>query len=331
MQAPDMSFQFAVADPPVAPKGIEIDGKDVAFNDFLAANKTVAFLIIRNDTLLYENYFAGYDSASIVPSFSMAKSITSLLIGCAIDDGYILSENEPVTRYLPEMAKNGFDKVTIKHLLQMTAGIDFNESYVNPFGDAAAFYYGRKLRKKTLNTELEYEPGAKFEYTSGTTQILGMVLEASLPEGTTVTRYLEEKIWIPLEMEFDAGWSIDRKKDGMEKTFCCINARARDYAKIGRLMLHKGNWNGRQIVSADWVAKSTTVDTTEGSVWYYQYQWWLPTRSGDFLATGILGQYIYVDPSSNMVIVRLGKKPGNVSWSALFPDLAKSYKSNFAM
>jgi CubicO group peptidase (beta-lactamase class C family) len=126
-------------------------------------------------------------------------------------------------------------------------------------------------------------------------------------------------------MEYDASWSLDRKENGLEKTFCCLNARARDFAKIGRLYLNKGNWNGQQIVSESWVNQSTKVDTTNGSAWYYQYQWWLPTKNGDFIAEGILGQFVYVNPDPNMIIVRLGKDTGNTDWSNFFVKLAAAY------
>src|SRR5690606_15577430 len=134
--------------------------------------------------------------------------------------------------------------------------------------------------------------------------------------------YFTEKVWRPLGMEYDASWSIDQKKDGMEKTFCCVNAVARDYAKIGRLYLNEGAWNGEQIVSRDWVKASTGVDTSKGSARFYQYQWWLPTGSGDFLAQGHLGQFIYVNPAKDLVIVRLGKNNGGVEWWPVFTSLA---------
>ena len=318
-------FHFALANEGKVPKGIEVDGNTVEFEAFLEENKTLAFLIIKNDTIQYEKYFRKYDEASIVPSFSMAKSITSILVGCAIDDGFITSVNEPVTNYIPELKENGFEKVTIEHLLQMTSGLDFNESYVNPFGDAATFYYGTNLRKAISKLKLKSEPGLKFEYVSGDSQLLGLLLERAL-KNKTLTAYLEEKLWIPLEMEFDATWSLDRKKNGLEKTFCCVNARARDFAKIGRLYLNKGNWNGRQIVSESWVEQSTKLDTSNGSAWYYQYQWWLPTKTGDFMANGILGQYIYVNPDSDVIIVRLGKKEGKADWWEVLSSLGQAYK-----
>ena len=317
-------FQFPIAEKGKVPKEINIKEKSYPFDQYLKDNKTVAFLIIQNDTIQYEKYWDKYDKNSIVPSFSMAKSITSILIGCAIDDKLIKSVNEPITNYIPELKENGFDKVTIENLLQMTSGLKFNESYYNPFGDAATFYYGTNLRKAIKKMKLNIEPSEKFEYFSGNSQLLGLVLERAL-KNRTISSYLEEKIWQPLEMEFDASWSLDRKKNGLEKTFCCINARARDYAKIGRLYLNKGKWNNKQIVSENWVAKSTKVDTTRKSVRYYQYQWWLPTQTGDFMAKGFLGQYIYVNPKKNLVIVRLGKSKGNSNWWEVFTSLGQAY------
>ncbi|RLD50536.1 MAG: serine hydrolase [Bacteroidetes bacterium] len=298
--------------------------KDTLLEPYFEDEKTVAFIIIHNDTIKYERYFEGYDETSIVPSFSMAKSVLSILIGCAIDDGLIQSTNEPVTNYIPELKENGFDKVTILHLLQMTSGLKFNEGYFNPFGEVATFYYGTNLRKAIAKSELEVEPGERFDYVSGNPQILGLVLERALKD-KTISEYFQEKLWTPLGMEYDASWSIDRKKNGLEKTFCCINARARDFAKIGRLYLNKGNWNGEQIVPENWVSESTKVDTTGGSVWYYQYQWWLPSLDGDFVAEGILGQFIYVNPTKDLIIVRLGKKHGDVNWAGLFVELASGY------
>jgi CubicO group peptidase (beta-lactamase class C family) len=124
-------------------------------------------------------------------------------------------------------------------------------------------------------------------------------------------------------MEFNASWSIDKRKNGLEKTFCCLNARAVDFAKFGRLYMNKGNYNGKQIISEDWVKKSTKIDTLNGSDVNYQYQWWLPNRKGDFIAEGILGQFVFVSPSENLIIVRLGEKYGNVNWEGTFEILKK--------
>ena len=296
-----------------------------SFEDYLKKNKTVAFLVIHNDSIKYENYFNNYNKESIVASFSMAKSFTSFLIGCAVEDKYISSVNDPVTQYIPELKKNGFDSVTIENLLQMTSGLDFNESYFNPFGHAATFYYGKKLNKSSLKLKLKNEPNKTTEYVSGNTQLLGMILDRVLKE-KTISQYLEEKLWKQIGMEYNATWSIDKHKNGIEKTFCCINARAIDFAKFGRLYLNKGNWEGNQIISRDWVDQSTKIDTSRGSVNYYQYQWWIPNTEGDFMAEGILGQFIFVSPSENLIIVRLGEKYGNVNWVNLFETIKKVVK-----
>ncbi len=308
-----------------SPKALTVDkNKSVTFDKYLEQNNTVAFLIIKNDSIQYEKYFKGYDEQSIVASFSMAKSVTSMLIGCALDEHLIQSVEEPITNYIPELKARGFEKVKIKHLLQMTSGIKFNESYINPFGDAASFYYGLNLRKAISKMKMESEPGKKFEYKSGNTQVLGLVLERAL-KNKSVSNYLQEKLWSPLGMEYDATWSIDQKKNGLEKTFCCINARARDFAKLGRLYKNKGNWNGEQLVSKAWVEESTKLDTSEGAVDYYRYQWWIPTPNQDFMAEGHLGQFIYVNPAKDLIIVRLGKSEGRARWWQIFTSLAKSY------
>lgn len=314
-------FHFIEHPTPTAPN---INGFS-SIDDYLEVNKTVAFLVIRNDTIQYENYYHKYDKESIVASFSMAKSVTSMLIGCALEDGLIASVDDPIIQYIPELKDNGLEKVTIRHLLLMTSGIDFNESYANPFGDAASFYYGTNLRKVLYKMKLKREPGKQFEYISGNTQLLGLILNNVLKD-KTITEYLNEKIWQPVGMEYDASWSIDHKgEDGLEKTFCCLNARARDFAKLGRLYLNNGRWDGKQVVPESWVKESTQLSTVDGSAWYYQYQWWIPDKDGSFMAEGILGQFIYINPNKNLIVVRLGKNTGKVNWWNFFSELSKQY------
>lgn len=315
-------FKFYRPQAPKFPKTITVNEQQKNFDKFLKDNKTVAFLIIKDDSIHYENYFKDYDSSSIIPSFSVGKSILSVLIGCAVDDG-LLNVNDSVLKHLPQLHKS-FEKVTVRDLLQMTSGVEFNESYWNPFGHAASFYYGRNLYKECKKLKVKTAPAQGFEYISGNTQLLGLVLEKAL-KGKTISQYMEEKLWKPLQMEYNASWSIDKRSGGVEKTFCCVNARARDFAKIGRLYLNKGNWNGKQILSRQWVETSTKIDTENGSAWFYQYGWWLPTKNGDFMAIGILGQYIYVNPAKNMIIVRMGKQVGDVDWRYILPSLAEGY------
>jgi CubicO group peptidase (beta-lactamase class C family) len=317
-------FQFERLAELKKPKSFTVNGAQIDFDDYLEDNKTVSFLIIKNDTIHYEKYYNKYEKSSITTSFSMAKSITSMLVGFAIQDELIGSENDLVTQYIPELKEQGFDNVTLKHLLQMTSGLKFNESYINPFGHAATYYYGRKLRKTIANATLENEPGLVFNYTSGQSQILGLALERSL-KGKKVTEYLQEKIWTPLGMEYDGSWSLDRKKNGLEKTFCCINARALDFAKLGRFYLNEGEWQGEQLLNKAWIEKSTKIETIDGSSAKYQYQWWLKGDQGEYMAQGILGQYIYIHPKKKLIIIRMGKIYGNTNWPTIFNALSKAY------
>jgi CubicO group peptidase (beta-lactamase class C family) len=324
IKASEQKFQFAKTISEKKPKKLFVTD----FDAYLKKNKTVGFLVIQNDSIQYERYFNGYDKESIVSSMSITKSIVSILIGCAVEDGLIQSINEPITNYIPELKKNGFDKVTIKHLLQMTSGIDFNENYFNPFGEASVFYYGFNLREKLQKMKLVYEPGTKFKYTSGNPQLLGYIIDRALKGKKTLSQYLQEKIWIPLGMEYDAYWSIDQEKNALEKTFCCLDGRVRDFAKIGRLYLNKGNWNGKQIVSEKWVEESTKIDTTDASVAYYQYQWWQLSPGKDFIAAGHLGQFVYVNPAKNLLIIRFGKNYGKIgenAWEKLIISLSDQY------
>lgn len=322
-------FHYAVAATETAPRTITANGEEMAFDRFLEKYRTVAFLVIQRDTVVYERYFKGYGPGRMHTSFSMAKSVMSMLVGCAIADGLITDVHQPVTDLIPELKQHGFTGVTVEHLLQMTSGLKFNESYSNPFGNAAKFYYGRRMYRYMAKMQLEHAPGEQFNYQSGSSQLLGWVVERALrqhKDPRTVTAYANDRLWAPLGMEYDGSWSIDRKKGGIEKTFCCLNARARDYAKLGSLYLHHGNWQGEQLVPSQWVEQSTRVDTANGSAWYYQYQWWLPSRNGDFMAHGILGQYIYVNPAKELVVVRLGTKEGGVDWGSLLHNLAGSWK-----
>lgn len=314
----------------LVPERITFDGRvDVSLDDLLAENDTLAFLVIKNDVLVAERYYNGHDRAARSLSFSMAKSFTSILIGCAIRDGLIGDVRDPVSRYVPELADAGFDRVTIEHLMQMTAGVRYKESdsllRKHPY-----WYYADNLEERLLRLKLKREPGTKWEYSSGENMLLALILKRVLAP-RTITDYTQDKLWSPLGAEYDAAWSVDRLPDGIEKTYCCLSARARDFAKIGRLYMHNGDWNGRQLVPADWVRRSTEVDTSNGSADFYQYQWWIMNPgSGAFWAGGHLGQYIYVDPRRDLIIVRLGTSRGDISlmkWREFFPVLAQEIQA----
>lgn len=300
----------------------DLYGNFYTLNEFLATTPTVAFLIIRNDTILYEKYFNSYENSSVVASFSMAKSFVSALTGIAIEEGYIKNENQSVTDFVTELKGTDISKITIKHLLQMTSGIKYTERYNDPFSDVSRHYYGKNMRKILNNIKLQHEPGLIHRYKSIDSQLLGLVLEKAT--GKTLSEYLQEKIWKPLGMQYDATWSLDIEDNGIEKAYCCLNARAIDFAKFGRLYLNKGNWNGVQIIPSQWVDKSTMVDTTGNKPWFYQYNWWLVSRIyGDYWANGHHGQYVYVYPSKNIIIVRLGLREGKQHWGNIFRQLTR--------
>ncbi len=321
-------FKYAIATNEIAPRTAMYKGQEIPFDTWLEKHKTTAFLVIRRDTILFERYFKGYDEAHVHPSFSMAKSVVSMLIGTAIADGLIRDVHQPIVDLIPELKANGFEGVTIEHVLQMTSGIDFKESYVNPFGTVAKFYYGRQLEQYTLKLKVKRPPGTEWEYVSGDTQLLGLLLTRALRakgDQRTLTEYLNQRLWQPLGMEHTSSWSIDRKKDGIEKAFCCINAPARDFAKLGSLYLHKGQWRGKQLLPRAWVETSTLPSTANGGVNFYRYQWWLPGTPGVFNAEGILGQFIYVDPANDLVIVRLGGGYADVPWTRVFREITPGY------
>lgn len=285
----------------------DFNSTNVSLDSFTTLHKTVTFLIIRNDTIVYEKYNKGYTSNSFVSSFSMAKPFVSTLIGIAIDEGKIKSENDFIIDYLPEFKdKIGWKKITIKNLLQHTSGIRFTDSELDPASDNAEFYWGDNLRKRMINITLECPPNTKFRYSSENTLLLGYIIEKVT--GGTISKYLEDKIWKPLGMEAPASWSLDRKDDkAIEKTFCCLQARAIDFAKLGRLYLNEGNWNGKQIVSKKWVEYSTHSDPSGNNKHFYNNNWGIgPLKYGSYFAVGLFGQYLYMYPEKNIIIVRFG-------------------------
>lgn len=275
--------------------------------------ETVAFLVIQNDSIVYEQYWDGYSDKSLSNSFSMAKSIVSILVGAALRDGYIKSIDQPVAEFLPSFKEGGKQRITIKHLLMMSSGLNWDESYANPFSVTTEAYYGTNLKKVIERLKAVEEPGQTFSYKSGDTQILGMVVEAAT--GKSLSRYAEDKLWKPIGAEHDAEWSVDNPT-GIEKAYCCFFSNARDFARIGKLYLQNGIWNGDTIVDPAFVRESLSpngLPTESGGPADYGYQWWLLPNYKDqfiFYARGILGQYIIVIPEKQAIIVRLGKKRG---------------------
>ena len=273
--------------------------------------KPVAGLVIQNGELLYEEYWEGYDSSSISNSFSAGKAVVSLLVGIALDEGYIKSVDQKVGDFLPAFSEGSKKDLTIRDVLTMSSGINWDESYSTPFSLTTEAYYGDDLNSLINNLELVEEPGVNFEYLSGNTQILAMIVQAAT--GRTISDYASEKVWKKIGARYDALWNLDRE-NGMEKAYCCFNTNVRDFARFGQLILNKGVWNGDTIVSEEYIRDATSPKTylkdkeTGDIVDFYGYQWWIINYKGHQIPymRGILGQYIFSIPDKNAVVVRLG-------------------------
>jgi CubicO group peptidase (beta-lactamase class C family) len=272
----------------------------------------VAFLVIQDEKILYEKYWEGYSDSSLSNSFSAAKSIIGLLVGAAIDDGYIKSVDQKVADFLPSFKEGGKEKISIKHLLTMSSGLDWDEEYASLFSPTTAAYYTNDLRKLVDKLGMEEEPGKRYYYRSIDSEVLAMIVQAAT--GKTISEYASEKYWKNIGAHHDALWCLDHK-DGMEKAYCCFNSNARDFARWGQLMLNKGKWGDKQLVSETYLDETTTPANylTEDDglhVDYYGYQWWIMNYNGYKIPymRGILGQYVFAIPEKNAVVVRLGHK-----------------------
>ncbi|MEG4494003.1 serine hydrolase [Microcoleus sp. D3_18_C4] len=310
-------------------------------SELLKKTETTGILVVKDGTIVYEKYFQGNSALYKNTSWSMAKSFTSALVGIAIADGYIDSINDSITKYIPELAESGYRNVPIKHILQMSSGVKFSENYDDESSDInnllpQLFLYMQPIKKVVLNFPSDYPSGKRFNYISLDTQVLGLLIERVT--GQSISSYFQTKLWQPLGAESDALWLTDNHHT--ELTFCCLNATLRDYAKFGLLYLHEGYFNGKQIIPQAWVKKSVAPDSPylqvgstaeEYGKWGYQYQWWIPTDSnGDYSAVGVWGQYIYINPKENLVIVKtssdLTKPKDDDEVMALFRAIAKELK-----
>jgi CubicO group peptidase (beta-lactamase class C family) len=331
--------------------------KERIYTSFIK-KKTCVFLFKKHDSVIYQYLAEGNNLAAKQPSFSIAKSFVGTLMGIAVDRGQIKSTDELVIKYLPELADNDprFQRLTIQHVLDMRSGFDFKERAFNPFSKIVRSYYGADLEKMVRKLRMNKEPNKVFEYQSINTQVLAMILEKVT--GKNLQTLLQEEIWKPLGAESDALWSLDNRNH--VKAFCCINATALDYAKLGRLYLHKGNWQGKQIVSEKWVNSTTNPDTL--TKYRYKNQFWacrdfkyfkdsvsavtslvkerLPypvERSGDgryfyakkvydFRAQGMFNQSIYVNPQNKVIIVRLGGRQKKINFHGFVQEIGRSIK-----
>ena len=309
--------------------------------------KPVAAIIIKNDTILYEQYKGGLDKCSQTTIFSVTKTVTSLLCGIALKEGYIRGLNDFVIDYIPELkdADKKFASLTIEHLLDMSAGLKFKESYGwNPFSKIARLYYGDNSFNAIRDVKFMNEPGKRYHYDSMTTAILGLLIERAV--GVSYAQYLSEKLWKPLGMEQSASISLDSKKSHIAKSYAGLTTNVRDLAKIGRLYLNKGNWNGVQIIDTAYVERSHSKNMVGENNRPYSYSWYWGTSDhkkfsnldslytfyknqtnievcgayrnretgkyeaiihrGGFWAYGLYGQVLYMNTKKNYIAVFLG-------------------------
>jgi len=303
------------------------------FDIFLRSLGTTAFIVTKDDVILYEKYFNGHTRDSVEKTLSVTKSIASALVGIAVDEGLIRSIDEPMTDYIPRLKGKGLDGITVKHLMMMTSGLKFRTGFL-PWDEFTKSYYEPNLRKLvTTDVTVEEPPGEHFLYHEYHAALLGIILEKATH--MTVSEFLQEKIWKPLGMEYPATWSLDSTEDGLESIASGLNARAIDVAKIGRLYLKKGLWDGKRIISERWVTESTTPETHVPSDYYpewfreqniyYKYMWWghsLGNGDYNFYGFGFLGQMIYICPRKQLIIVRFGKSTD--LWDVIARKLTES-------
>jgi CubicO group peptidase (beta-lactamase class C family) len=292
----------------------EYQGQTRTLDEYLARNPAMGLLIARGDTILVERYQYGRNDRQRFTSFSMAKTVTAMLIGIAIAEGRIRSVDDPAEAYVPALAGTEYGRTSLRHLLQMSSGVLFSENYAGR-DDSSRLWIdtlfqdgpGGAESVKPYNERIR-EAGTLFVYASAETQVLGLVLRGAV--GRPVTEYLQEKIWQPMGAEADATWLVDRA--GQEAAYCCLNAVLRDYARLGLLLAHGGSWHGRQLIPAAWIDEATRRDGRP-QFWVggsrllagYGYQTWLlPGPRQAFALLGVHGQSIHVDRVSRLVMVQ---------------------------
>lgn len=276
---------------------------------WLSDTETATFMVIYRDSILTERYFEPYQADFMPNTFSAAKSFVSMSIGVLVKNGEI-ELSDRASAYIPEIADKKYPDITIRELLQMTSGIGFDENYKNPFGYQAKVYYGKDLKENTLAFDGENRPGTIWSYAGGNTVLLAMIVEQV--SGQKLAHFFAENIWQPIGAQADAWWTVDAEHDGTERSSCCFYAITSDLARLGALYLHGGKWGNKQVVPQWFVKESVTpIETPDidgKPVMHYGYQWWLGKHAGDefYQAQGMLGQYIIVVPSKELVIVRTG-------------------------
>ena len=288
---------------------------------------TKAFLVFKGDSLLYEEYWDTHEIETVSNSWSMAKTVVGILVGIAIDEGEIGSIHDHVSKYIPDYKVGDRSEITIHNLLTMSSGLDWGESASNPLSDNAESLYGPELNAHVKRQKLINKPGKTFDYMSGNTQLLGIILQKAT--GKSVSVYAEEKIWKKIGMEYSAHWSLD-KENGDEKAFCCLYSTARDFGKIGKLINNGGMYKGEQIIPANYykemvsMADLTTLEGIKNQryglhIWLYE-----GLTNPVYYCRGYMGQYIISIPNEDLTIVRLGD---GKKTNFLIPESLKNNKA----
>ena len=290
--------------------------------------KTKSFLVIKNDSILFEKYYDGHKQTDISNSFSVAKSIVTSMMGKAIMEGKIKSLNQPVSDFFEEYNDGIASKLTVGDLASMSSGMKWSEKYYSVINITSESYFTDDLRSVILRQEIENKPGQAFRYSSGDTQLLAMVIEKAT--GTSLSDYLSQKFWSPMGAENFALWQIDSKESEMEKAYCCIAATARDFARFGKLYIDKGKWGDTEILDSSFVELSLKPVFDDSP--FYGYGWWLYEYEGKkvFTMNGHQGQFVISFPDENIIIVRQGdlNNKGRVSEGSgdLYQYISEGYK-----
>ena len=315
IKASEDPYIFKKRDDFIMPDSYEFEGEEKQIIESIDYFNTDGLMILKDGEVHYENYWNENKETSRHIIWSVSKSFLSALVGIALNEGLIEDINDPIIKYLKDFKGTGYEGVSIKNLLQMSSGIEFNEDYGDPDSDINR--YGRVTATGTSQREFaktlknSSEPGTYNHYISFDSQMLGMlVAEVS---NMSVKEYLHEKIWSKIGMQDDAFYLTDKQE--VEMSLGGLNVTLRDMAKFGQLYLNNGKWNGNQIVPSEWVANSTIpldkhVQPNAGGefssdAWGYGYQWWVPgPEVSDYTAHGIYNQFIYINPQSNVVIAK---------------------------
>ncbi len=306
-------FEFAKEENIALVDGFQFEGSFYPTEPFLQDTKTSALLVIQDDVIRYENYFFGGDEATVFSSNSMGKSFVSALMGFAVADGFIDSVNDPLGKYIPEFVGTDLENIPIKACLQMASGIDFNEDTdMNSFSMRTLM--GTPAMEVIAGYGVQEPPFTYRRYLSINTEILGQVIKNATGKG--LGEYMEEKLWTRIGSAHDAYWTLN---NGTELANGGLSISLRDYARFARLYLHEGNWNGEQLLPRDWIRDSLDISAdyskpganNDGyNAIGYGYQWWVPEGDqGEFMAIGVYGQFLYVNPEQNVIIVKVNADP----------------------